>query len=316
MNPRTSPIWTISKEELVKVVNKSTSIADVLRNYGYGTTGASHKILKQRLEADNIDISHIKLGSKSNLGRKFLHSLTEEEFVKSYLSTDKQSSNSVIKKYVLLYNLIPYVCCNCGNNGIWNNKKISLQLDHINGINYDNTINNLRFLCPNCHSQTDTFGSKNRRKKIKKIHQCITCKTQIYKNSKSGFCLSCKNKKNGILESKLDRNIIEKLVWEKNLSKIARDLSCSSNGLKQFCIRNNIKLPPKKYLTRRNLGYTHEQALNPEPRNRRIISLNEDQIEEVKRLLDNMSFRAIGRKFGVDHSVISRIKRKMMLNLV
>ena len=41
-------------------------------------------------------------------------------------------------------------------------KKIVLQLDHINGINTDNTIKNLRFLCPNCHSQTPTFGNKNR----------------------------------------------------------------------------------------------------------------------------------------------------------
>jgi 5-methylcytosine-specific restriction endonuclease McrA len=49
-----------------------------------------------------------------------------------------------------------------------NNKSISLQLDHINGIRTDNRLENLRLLCPNCHSQTETFCGKNNRKKKEK----------------------------------------------------------------------------------------------------------------------------------------------------
>lgn len=48
----------------------------------------------------------------------------------------------------------------------WKGKPISLQLDHINGDNLDHRIENLRLLCPNCHSQTDTFAGKNKRKLI------------------------------------------------------------------------------------------------------------------------------------------------------
>ena len=47
---------------------------------------------------------------------------------------------------------------------IWNDKKLSLQLDHINGDNSDNRLENLRFLCPNCHTQTETYCSKCRAK--------------------------------------------------------------------------------------------------------------------------------------------------------
>lgn len=53
-----------------------------------------------------------------------------------------------------------YRCSICGNTGEWNSKKLVLQLDHINGIHNDNRIENLRLLCPNCHSQTDTFCGK------------------------------------------------------------------------------------------------------------------------------------------------------------
>lgn len=53
------------------------------------------------------------------------------------------------------------ICELCKIGPIWNNLPLTLQIDHINGNNKDNRIENLRFLCPNCHSQTDTFGAKN-----------------------------------------------------------------------------------------------------------------------------------------------------------
>lgn len=65
-----------------------------------------------------------------------------------------------LKKRIIQQNLIPYVCQHCYNTGSWNGKKLVLQLDHINGVNNDNRLQNLRFLCPNCHSQTDTFSCR------------------------------------------------------------------------------------------------------------------------------------------------------------
>ena len=54
-----------------------------------------------------------------------------------------------------------YVCECCGISE-WNGKEITLQVDHINGLANDNSIENLRLICPNCHSQSDTFSGRNK----------------------------------------------------------------------------------------------------------------------------------------------------------
>jgi|LakMenEpi03Aug12_release.lakeMendotaPanAssembly.Ray.scaffolds.fasta_scaffold443109_2 hypothetical protein len=53
-------------------------------------------------------------------------------------------------------------CEECNLESTWNGKPITLHLDHINGISTDHRLENLRILCPNCHSQTDTYSGKNR----------------------------------------------------------------------------------------------------------------------------------------------------------
>ena len=66
-----------------------------------------------------------------------------------------------LKLRLLKEHLLEYKCGICGNKGEWNGFPLTLQLDHINGIHTDHRLENLRFLCPNCHSQTETFSGKN-----------------------------------------------------------------------------------------------------------------------------------------------------------
>lgn len=86
------------------------------------------------------------------------------DFDKSkYLVENSPHGRSIVKRFIIKNNLIEYKCEQCKCDPIWNNKKLVLVLDHINGINNDNRIENLRFLCPNCNSQMDTFCGKNKK---------------------------------------------------------------------------------------------------------------------------------------------------------
>lgn len=68
-----------------------------------------------------------------------------------------------LKERIKRKKLIEYRCSVCGIDAVWNNKPMPLILDHINGINNDNRLQNLRFVCSNCDTQLPTYKSKNRR---------------------------------------------------------------------------------------------------------------------------------------------------------
>lgn len=68
---------------------------------------------------------------------------------------------NVVKRRILRDNLIEYKCRKCGNTGEWMGEEVVLHLEHKNGINNDHRLENLEFLCPNCHSQTSTYAGKN-----------------------------------------------------------------------------------------------------------------------------------------------------------
>ena len=89
----------------------------------------------------------------------------DEKFTDEVIFNHNSSySRRCLKSRIIERSLIEYHCSCCGIGPVWNNKPMPLILDHINGINNDNRLENLRFVCSNCDSQLPTYKSKNRSK--------------------------------------------------------------------------------------------------------------------------------------------------------
>jgi len=151
------------KDNLTEIVKNSKSISDVINKLGLRNAGGNFKTIKNYIENYKIDTAHFET---DKLRVDKLKKLSKESKIDLNLILIENSnySRSSLKKRLVDEKILEYKCEKCSNIGEWLGEKITLQLDHKNGVFNDNRIENLRFLCPNCHSQTDTFAGK----KIKK----------------------------------------------------------------------------------------------------------------------------------------------------
>lgn len=145
-------------EEIQAFCNDSFSYAEVLRKMGM-SGGGSQATLKKRIEKDDINISHFR-GQGWNKGNKNPYSkekyTLDEVFIKNSPVTQK-----VLRGYIERHQVIPYKCSCCGCDGNWQYGKIALEIHHKDGDKTNNEIDNLTYLCPNCHALTDTYRGKN-----------------------------------------------------------------------------------------------------------------------------------------------------------
>lgn len=146
-----------NREKLREVVQNSYTYTDVLKVFDLSITGANQKSLKNYIKIFSLDISHFNekyyLKSRSLVINKWKN---EDIFIEN-----SPVATEIIKNRILKEKIFPYVCRKCKNTGSWCGEPITLQLEHKNGNNRDHRLENLEFLCPNCHSQTSTYGRKN-----------------------------------------------------------------------------------------------------------------------------------------------------------
>lgn len=136
----------ITKEMIVEACKKATSWSDLTKKLD--VKRSSIPFAQRYVKEWNLDVSHFKSHAHDPLER---------------LRIRPKEAKGRLWLYLLKIGR-EYKCETCGLGDAWNNKKITLQVDHINGVSYDHRPENLRFLCPNCHSQTDTFCWKNVKK--------------------------------------------------------------------------------------------------------------------------------------------------------
>ena len=154
-----SLVWTLPREQFELLVKKSKSIADICRELGFAVTGKCHKLIKERIAAEQIDASHIPLGVHCNIGRRFASTAVPLE---SVMVENSFYDRKDLKRRVIAAGILKNECAICGQAPEWHGLKLVMVLDHINGVRNDSRKENLRLLCPNCNSQQSTFAGRNR----------------------------------------------------------------------------------------------------------------------------------------------------------
>lgn len=153
----TNKIYECSDEQFEQLIKNSINISEVLFKLGYSVKGNSWGFSQVRRRMDDLGLQMSDFKGKSAAASyQRSKELTAEELFKP----NCKHCRNILRRFIVKHGILPYKCAICGCSK-WNGKTLSLELDHINGINNDNRLENLRFLCPNCHSQTVTYGSRN-----------------------------------------------------------------------------------------------------------------------------------------------------------
>jgi len=149
-----------SKLLLEPIVKDSKSTSEVLRRLGLSLSGGNNSHLNRLFKKFNIDTSHF-LGRASNKGKSDSKKLHWKEIL-VYDRHQGRRENVFRLKRAMLESGVLECCEQCKLGPEWNGQSLVLQIDHKDGNKLNNFPSNVRFLCPNCHSQTPTFGIKNR----------------------------------------------------------------------------------------------------------------------------------------------------------
>ena len=299
---RTSVMWKIERKKVQEIVGASKSLAEILRHFELVASGMAYKTLKRRMDEDNIDYSHIPLGLDWNKGRTFNKTAIPLDQVMVKNSTYCRGS---LKRRLLKDGILKNECSICGQGTEWRGKPLVLVLDHINGVNDDNRIENLRIVCPQCDSQLDTTTGRNRRKK----RNCPTCGRVIGKKSSS--CRKCRLADSFVRKVELadrpSKEELERMVGEFPMTTIGKQYGVSDNAIRKWCrgygielVRKNIELPDRFCSCGKNIGGHSKTGKCVECfrfSSRKVVQ--RPSKDELDNEIASMSVRSVGRKYGV-----------------
>lgn len=244
MKPRKSIIWKVSPVRFAEMVKNAKSMSELLRGFGLENKGNNFLTCKKRIFEEKIDISHFLQRIESSV----LSKTVSKETLLERMEAGERISRNWLKRKLIRFKILPYTCRKCKIDGYWQGERLSLQLEHKDGNPNNNRLQNLEFLCPNCHSQTPSFAGKL----LKKRYWCLTCGGACSK--KSERCNKCR----GVSIRKIDRPTKEELearIKEMPMLHIAKQYGLKSeNTLRKWCASYQIDykvISPTSRLNRR-----------------------------------------------------------------
>ncbi len=224
-------------EDIISAVSLSNSVAGVIRKLGLIPAGGNYSTITQAIQRLGLDTTHFT-GLAHNKNREFkpFDNLKNKASIKLRLIKERT-----------------HKCENC-NLSTWLNEKIVLELEHVDGNRHNNSRDNLKLLCPNCHSLTPTWRGRNIKSAPPKT--CPECSGKISPRAK--LCAKCtiehrkKTRKQRVCTSiprptKINwptKEELAKLVWEQPRSGLAKQLGVSDTAIAKHC--NKLGIPQPK----------------------------------------------------------------------
>lgn len=259
-----------AEEEFVELVKTylpvSNSLNHLCSNLGLRGVEGYYKKLKRIIEENNLSTEHFGTLRVEKQSRNQYTAMSDEEF---FVNGCGREGKAIIKRLVE-GKYKEYKCEHCGISE-WDGKPLRLQVHHINGDHNDNRLENLQLLCPNCHTQTDTYARNNVIKK--KGFKIINRVNEIMNNTESSF------KPKDLKEIKM------------------RVLPPKEKRYCEFCGKEIIG-DGERYCS-------HECA---EKANRKFEVDPDQLIEDFREI---KSFRGVGKKYGVTDNAIRRRVKKL-----
>lgn len=225
-----SLLKSYSKEELSLIVANSNSWKDLTKKLGYNCNSSDLKTsIQKRVEEFNIDVSHFKSVATNATKRN-----EENIFIK-----DSTATQSTLRNWYLKGEYTEYKCSICNQEPFWNGQELTLILDHINGINNDDRLENLRWVCPNCNIQLPT--TNRRKEQNTKKYYCIDCGKEVSKST-TQRCQSCQaeHQKIPLSEMQVSREELKKLIRNNSFAAIGRQFKVSDNTIRKWCDKFNL----------------------------------------------------------------------------
>ena len=231
-----SKLDNFTNEQFREIIASSCSMREIARKLGYKGGGYNGEAIKHKCYDLQISLEHITGLSKGNIKRTF-----ENVFIKN-----STASQSVLRRWYEKGQYSEYKCSICGQEPFWNGKDLSLTLDHINGNNTDHRLENLRWVCPNCDRQLDTFCSKNIKHKEILSNYCIDCGIEIFATSTR--CNKCQGlQRSSGKKPPLDE--LKKILYENkgNFTQVGKLFGLSDNAIRKWCQGYNISSHSSDY---------------------------------------------------------------------